>query len=65
MRPKKEKPFATLMAWAGMILAAAVQTLTALLSSLSSHQEAYNTLFKVRCMVTEHMAKMPLGALNE
>lgn len=53
------------MAWAGMILAAAVQTLTALLSSLSSHQEAYNTLFKVRCMVTEHMAKMPLGALNE
>ena len=52
--------------WAGIILAAAaVQTLTALFSSLSSHRGAYNTLFKVRCMVTEHMAKMPLGALNE
>ncbi len=115
MRPKKEKPFATLMAWAGrdrwyiyaavtmallsslcsivpyfafyrvvdavaegtctagfalewagiILAAAAVQTLTALFSSLSSHRGAYNTLFKVRCMVTEHMPKMPLGALNE
>ena len=115
MRPKKEKPFATLMAWAGrdrwyiyaavtmallsslcsivpyfafyrvvdavaegtctagfalewagiILAAAAVQTLTALFSSLSSHRGTYNTLFKVRCMVTEHMAKMPLGALNE
>ena len=102
MRPKKEKPFATLMAWAGrdrwyiyaavtmallsslcsivpyfafyrvvdavaegtctagfalewagiILAAAAVQTLTALFSSLSSHRGAYNTLFKVRCMVT-------------
>lgn len=52
--------------WALIILAAAaVQTLTALFSSLSSHRGAYNTLFKVRCMVTEHMAKMPLGALSE
>lgn len=52
--------------WALVILAAAaVQTFTALGSSLSSHRGAYNTLFKVRCMVTEHMAKMPLGALNE
>lgn len=34
-------------------------------SSLLSHKGAYNTLFKVRCMVTEHMAKMPMGALNE
>lgn len=52
--------------WALIILtAAALQTLTALGSSLSSHRGAYNTLFKVRCMVTEHMAKMPLGALNE
>lgn len=30
-----------------------------------SHKGAYNTLFSVRCMLTEHMAKMPLGALNE
>lgn len=52
--------------WAIIILAAAaVQTLCALGSSLSSHRGAYNTLFKVRCMITEHMAKMPLGALNE
>ena len=52
--------------WALVILAvAAVQTFTALGSSLSSHRGAYNTLFKVRCMVTEHMAKMPLGALSE
>nr|MCR5101212.1 ABC transporter ATP-binding protein/permease [Butyrivibrio sp.] len=34
-------------------------------ASLFSHKGAYNTLFKVRCMVTEHMAKMPMGALNE
>ena len=34
-------------------------------ATLSSHKGAYHTLFKVRCMVTEHMAKMPLGALNE
>lgn len=52
--------------WALVILAAAAaQTLTALFSSLSSHRGAYNTLFKVRCMVTEHMAKMPLGVLSE
>lgn len=34
-------------------------------SGVLSHKGAYNSLFKVRCMVTEHMAKMPLGALNE
>ncbi len=34
-------------------------------ASLSSHKGAYNTLYTVRCMVTEHMAKMPMGALNE
>ena len=34
-------------------------------ATLCSHKGAYNTLFKVRCMVTEHMAKMPMGALNE
>lgn len=36
-----------------------------LYASISSHKGAYNTLFRVRCMVTEHMAKMPLGALGE
>ena len=34
-------------------------------SGISSHKGAYNTLFTVRCMVTEHMSKIPLGALNE
>ncbi len=30
-----------------------------------SHKGAYHALYKVRCMVVEHMAKMPLGALSE
>jgi len=34
-------------------------------AALLSHKGAYNTLYKVRCMVTDHMAKMPMGALNE
>ncbi|MDD3746528.1 MAG: ABC transporter ATP-binding protein [Anaerostipes sp.] len=33
-------------------------------ASLLSHKGAYHTLYKVRCMVTEHMSKIPLGALN-
>lgn len=52
--------------WAAVIIAAAaVRVCCNLGASLSSHRGAYNTLFKVRCMVTEHMAKMPLGALSE
>lgn len=52
--------------WALIILGStAVRVCCNLCSSLSSHRGAYNTLFKVRCMVTEHMAKMPLGALSE
>lgn len=54
------------LTWAVVILAsAAVRVCCNLGASLSSHRGAYHTLFKVRCMVTEHMAKMPLGALNE
>ncbi|WP_074757498.1 ABC transporter ATP-binding protein [Butyrivibrio fibrisolvens] len=34
-------------------------------ATLASHKGAYNTLYEVRCMVTDHMAKMPMGALNE
>ncbi|NFG62004.1 ABC transporter ATP-binding protein [Clostridium sp. CMCC3677] len=34
-------------------------------SGILSHKGAYKTLFKVRCMVNEHMAKIPLGHLNE
>lgn len=52
--------------WAVILLAAtAVKVFCGLFSTLASHRGAYNTLFKVRCMVTEHMAKMPMGALSE
>lgn len=34
-------------------------------SGVASHKGAYRALFKVRCMVAEHMAKVPLGALND
>lgn len=30
-----------------------------------SHKGAYRTLYKVRSMIVEHMAKVPLGVLNE
>lgn len=35
------------------------------LSGVLSHKGAYNALFKVRCMITEHLAKVPLGYINE
>lgn len=34
-------------------------------SGVASHKGAYRALFKVRCMVANHMAKVPLGALDE
>ena len=34
-------------------------------SGVAAHKGAYGALFKVRCMVAEHMARAPLGALNE
>ncbi|MDD4844424.1 MAG: ABC transporter ATP-binding protein [Anaerotignum sp.] len=34
-------------------------------SGALAHKGAYNALYKVRCRVIEHMAKVPLGALNE
>lgn len=34
-------------------------------SGVLSHKGAYGALFKVRCMVTEHLAKVPLGYLDE
>lgn len=30
-----------------------------------SHRGAYRTLYKVRCMILDHMAKVPLGVLSE
>lgn len=48
-----------------LLLVTLVRVACNLGASLSSHRGAYNTLFKVRCKVTEHMAHMPLGALNE
>ncbi|SFR83551.1 ABC transporter ATP-binding protein [Anaeromicropila populeti] len=35
------------------------------MSGVSSHKGAYNALYKVRCMVIDHMAKVPLGNLSE
>ena len=35
------------------------------ISGACSHKGAYSALYKVRCMVAEHMAKVPLGYLNE
>jgi len=35
------------------------------LAVVLSHKGAYNTLFRVRCMVTEKMATLPLGRLDE
>ncbi len=34
-------------------------------AGILSHKGAYSALYKVRCMAVEHMAKVPLGALNE
>lgn len=34
-------------------------------SGVAAHKGAYGALFRVRCMVAEHMAKAPLGAWNE
>ncbi|MDD3795709.1 MAG: ABC transporter ATP-binding protein [Lachnospiraceae bacterium] len=34
-------------------------------SGVFSHKGAYGALFRVRCMITEHLAKVPLGALDE
>ena len=50
-----------------VIIAAAVILRFALfgLSGVASHKGAYGALFQVRCMVANHMAKVPLGALNE
>lgn len=52
--------------WAICLIAVIIIKIVAnYLAIICSHKGAYNTLFKVRCMVTEHMAKMPLGTLNE
>lgn len=51
----------------GLITAAAIAVRFILfgLSGVLSHKGAYNALFKVRCMVVDHMAKVPLGRLDE
>ncbi len=35
------------------------------MSGIFSHKGAYGALFRVRCMITEHLAKVPLGAIDE
>jgi ATP-binding cassette, subfamily B, bacterial IrtA/YbtP len=34
-------------------------------SGVLSHKGAYGALFRVRCMLTEHLSKVPLGQLDE
>lgn len=51
---------------AGMIMTAVlVRFLLFGASGVASHKGAYRALYKVRCMVADHMARIPLGALNE
>lgn len=35
------------------------------MSGALAHKGAYNALYKVRCMIIDHMAKIPLGRLSE
>lgn len=51
----------------GMLMAAAIAIRFVLfgISGVMSHKGAYNALFKVRCHVVDHMAKIPLGRLDE
>lgn len=35
------------------------------ISGVFSHKGAYGALFRVRCMITEHLKKVPMGALDE
>ncbi|UNK17237.1 ABC transporter ATP-binding protein/permease [Paenibacillus sp. N3/727] len=50
-----------------LLLAAAIIVRFGLfaVSATLSHKGAYNTLFEVRCRVTEHMSQVSLGSLNE
>lgn len=51
----------------GLLAAAAIALRFVLfgVSAVLSHKGAYNALFKVRCKVVDHMAKVPLGKLDE
>ncbi|MFR9224404.1 MAG: ABC transporter transmembrane domain-containing protein [Flavonifractor plautii] len=52
--------------WCGSAAVAAAVVLRFVLFGASGwYLRACGALFKVRCMVAEHMAKVPLGALNE
>ena len=48
-----------------IVLSLVIRFATYGLSGIYSHKGAYKSLYNVRIMVAEHMAKVPLGALNE
>lgn len=51
----------------GIVIASSllIRFLFAGAAGIFSHKGAYNTLFKVRCLVTKHMAHIPLGYLDD
>lgn len=42
-----------------------LRMITLACSGVLSHKGAYGALYLVRCMITEHLAKVPLGVLDE
>ena len=48
-----------------LAISVVIRYITFSLSTVMSHKGAYRTLFKVRCIVNNHLSKMPLGYLNE
>lgn len=48
-----------------LTLSILVRYLSMTIGIVTSHKGAYNALYKVRCMIVDHIAKVPLGYLNE
>ena len=42
-----------------------LRMITLACSGVLSHKGAYGALYRVRCMIVEHLAKVPLGVLDD